>query len=56
MSAIDHSDAVIVGSNALSASLTKYIESSGKPFLPFATKDDFAVLYTNFYKTQVLSE
>ena len=52
--AIDHSDAVIIGSNALSGSLTKYIESSGKPFLPFATKDDFATLYTNFYKTQVL--
>ena len=52
--AIDHSDAVIIGSNALSGSLTKYIESSGKPFLPFATKDDFAALYTNFYKTQVL--
>ena len=52
--AINNSDAVIVGSNALSPSLTKFIESSGKPFLPFASKDDFAVLYTNFYKSQIL--
>ena len=52
--AINNSDAVIVGSNALSSSLTKFIESSGKPFLPFAPKDDFAVLYTNFYKSQIL--
>lgn len=54
-SAIDHSDGVIVASNGLSTSLTKYIESSGKPFLPFATKDEFTALYTNFYKTEVLT-
>jgi starch synthase len=33
-----HSDAVIVASENLSPSLTKFIESSGKPFLPFAPK------------------
>lgn len=49
-----HSDAVIIGSNDLSSSLTKFIESSGKPFLPFAPKDKFAEAYTNFYKNQVL--
>jgi starch synthase len=32
-----HSDAVIVASENLS-SLTKFIESSGKPFLPFAPR------------------
>ncbi|HEU4497057.1 MAG TPA: glycogen/starch synthase [Flavobacterium sp.] len=49
-----HSDAVIIGSGDLSPDLTKFIESSGKPFLPFAPKDKFAEAYTNFYKNQVL--
>ena len=51
---INHSDAVIVASDNLSSSLTKFIESSGKPFLPFASKDAFAEAYTNFYKNEVL--
>lgn len=51
---IMQSDAVIVASHDLSSSLTKFIESSGKPFLPFAPKDRFAEAYTNFYKNQVL--
>jgi starch synthase len=54
MASILHSDAVIIASEALSPSLTKYIESSGKPFLPFALKDQFAEAYTNFYKNTVL--
>jgi len=45
-----HSDAVIIASENLSPSLTKFIESSGKPFLPFAPKDAFAEAYTSFYK------
>ena len=51
---INHSDAVIIASDKLSPSLTQYIESSGKPFLPFASKDAFAEAYTNFYKNEVL--
>ncbi|WP_296143524.1 glycogen/starch synthase [uncultured Flavobacterium sp.] len=51
---IMQSDAVIIASDDLSPSLTKFIESSGKPFLPFAPKDRFAEAYTNFYKNQVL--
>jgi starch synthase len=51
---INHSDAVIIASNNLSSSLTKFIESSGKPFLPFAAKEEFAQAYTNFYKDSVL--
>jgi starch synthase len=51
---IIHSDAVIIASDNLSPSLTKFIESSGKPFLPFAPKDKFAEAYSNFYKTFVL--
>ena len=44
--AITHSDAVIIGSDKLSSSLTKYIESSKKPFLPFGPKEKFAEAYT----------
>ena len=51
---IMHSDAIIIGSESISPSLTKYIESAGKPFLPFAPKDKFAEVYTDFYKTKVL--
>ncbi|RYZ91166.1 MAG: glycogen synthase [Proteobacteria bacterium] len=49
-----HSDAVIIASENVSPSLTKFIESSGKPFLPFAAKETFAEAYTNFYKQSVL--
>lgn len=49
-----HSDAVIIASDDLSPSLTKFIETSGKPFLPFVPKDAFAEAYTNFYKNQVI--
>ena len=48
--AVKHSDAVVIASENVSLSLTKFIESSGKPFLPFATKDKFTEAYTNFYK------
>jgi starch synthase len=51
---INHSDAVIMGSEVLSPDLTKYIESSGKPFLPFAPKESIKEDYTNFVKSQVL--
>ncbi len=51
---VKHSDAVILASENLSSSLTKFIESSGKPFLPFAPKDSFAQAYTDFYKNVVL--
>ncbi len=50
---INHSDGIIIASNNLSTSLTKFIESSGKPFLPFAPKDKFADAYSNFYKNFV---
>ncbi len=50
---VRHSDGVIVASENLSSSLTKIIESSEKPFLPFATKDKFAEAYTSFYKSML---
>jgi starch synthase len=54
MTAILHSDAVIIASENLAPSLTKFIEASGKPFLPFVPKEQFAVEYTNFYKSALL--
>ncbi|MES2544601.1 MAG: glycogen/starch synthase [Bacteroidota bacterium] len=51
---VNQSDAVIIASEGLSSSLTKFIESSDKPFLPFAPKDKFAEAYTDFYKNTVL--
>ncbi|WP_417352746.1 glycogen/starch synthase [Flavobacterium alkalisoli] len=52
--AIAHSDAVIVASENVSDEMVKFIEASGKPFLPYVEKDKFAEAYTNFYKNQVL--
>jgi starch synthase len=51
--AVKHSDGVIIASENVSASLTKFIESSEKPFLSFATKDKFTEAYTNFYKSML---
>mgnify|MGYP006192194103 CR=1 FL=1 len=51
---IDHSDAIIMGSDNLSTTLTKYIQSSGKPFLPFEPKETAKEVYTNFLRTKVI--
>ena len=40
-----HSDAVVMGSETLSPTLTKFIESSNKPFLPFGTKENMKEVY-----------
>ena len=52
-SAINNSDAVIVASSSISSSLTNFIESSDKPFLPFTPKEMFANAYTEFYKKMI---
>ena len=52
---IDYSDAVIVASENVSPTLTKYIESSKKPFLPFASQDTSKEEYTNFIKNTLLN-
>lgn len=54
MSSINHSDGVIIASEGISSNLTKFIEASGKPFIPFASKETFADVYTEFYKNQIL--
>lgn len=54
MASINHSDGVVIASEDISSNLTKFIEASKKPFLPFASKDTFAEAYTEFYKNQIL--
>lgn len=50
---INHSDGVVIASEGLSSNLTKFIEASKKPFLPFTPKETFAEVYTQFYKNQI---
>ncbi|HUH25374.1 MAG TPA: glycogen/starch synthase [Flavobacterium sp.] len=51
--AIDHSDGIIISSDDLCEDLTNYIQSSNKPFLPFAAKDKMAEFYPEFYLNKV---
>ena len=49
VNAVKNSDGVILASENIPSDLTKYIQSSNKPFLPYATKEEFAEAYTTFY-------
>ena len=51
---IAHSDALIIASENLPDGLKQAVEASGKPYLEYVPKDNFAGAYTNFYKTKVL--
>ncbi len=51
---IDNSDAVVVASEELNPNLTKYIESSKKPFLPFGSKEAQQKAYEAFINEQVV--
>lgn len=50
MNAIKHSDGVIIASPDIAPNLTKFIESSDKPFLSYTAKEGMAEAYTNFYQ------
>jgi starch synthase len=54
MASINHSDGIVIASEGISSNLTKFIQASKKPFLPFAQKDKYAEVYTEFYKNQIL--
>ncbi|MBP9792483.1 MAG: glycogen/starch synthase [Flavobacterium sp.] len=54
MASINHSDGVVIASESISPNLTKFIEASNKPLLPFAPKEKYAEAYTEFYKNQIL--
>ncbi len=52
--AIDHSDALIIGSEEIPAELDSYLKDSEKPFLDYKSKDEFGEAYVEFYNTKVL--
>ena len=51
---IDHSDAVMLSSEILNDDLTKYIESSNKPFINYTTNSEFKENYVDFIKKELL--
>ncbi len=52
--AIDHSDALIVGSENIPADLDTYLKESNKPVLEYKNKEDFGPAYTEFFNSTVL--
>jgi starch synthase len=54
-SAIDFSDAIILGSETVNPELTEYARQSGKPFLEFQPADTYIDAYNEFYN-QILQE
>lgn len=53
--AIDHSDAIIQGSNELPQELMDYMKASEKPLLDYYSLEEFAEPFTEFYNTKVLN-
>ena len=48
-SAIDHSDAVIKGSEATEKEINTYLRASGKPVLEYQSPEDYMDAYSEFY-------
>ncbi len=48
-SAIDNSDAIIMGSNNVNSELLDYAKASGKPILEYEERDDYHISYNEFY-------
>jgi starch synthase len=55
-SAIDHSDALIMGSSDINPELLEYAKASGKPILEYQESDDYHVAYNKFYDTIISAE
>ena len=53
--AIDHSDALIVGSEEIPKELEDHLKNSKKPVLKYQSKEEFADNYKEFYNTQLSS-
>lgn len=53
--AIDHSDALVVGSQEIPETLSDYLANSNKPVLEYYDKDSFAEAYKDFYNTKLLN-
>lgn len=54
INAMEHSDALIKGSEDLPKELIDFMESSDKPVLDFHAADEFNEAYSDFYLTKVL--
>ncbi len=52
--AVNHSDAIVVGSREIPEELDKYLKTIEKPVLNFHKIDDFKEAYLDFYNTKVL--
>ena len=55
-SAIENSDAVIMGSESISDELNSFIETNNKPVLEYQTEENLTEAYLNFYANNVLAE
>lgn len=53
--AIDHSDALVIGSDELPEELRKKLKAIDKPVLKYYPKDSFSEAYLDFYQNQVLA-
>jgi starch synthase len=51
--AINHSDALIVGSENIPEELETYLKESNKPVLEYKFKDEFGEAYSKFLNSQV---
>ena len=52
--AMDHSDALIIGSNDLSSNFEEYLKNLEKPVLKYHNKEEFSQAYLDFYESKVL--
>jgi starch synthase len=52
--AMDHSDAIIVGSNDLSSDFQSYLKNLEIPVLKYHNKEEFSQAYLDFYQSKVL--
>ena len=55
-SAIDFSDALILGSENIPKEISEHIKKSDKPILDYQTRETFSEAYTEFYKNEVLNQ
>lgn len=54
--AVENSDAAIIGGDNIPEELSKYLNSINKPVLPYKNREEMAQAYQDFYTTKVLSE
>jgi len=54
--AIDFSDGIIIGSEIINKELLMYAQNSGKPILPYQTKEKYISAYAKFYDELLVAE